>query len=347
MLLAPTTPPMPAHPPSTRSLCFHCGRDCSSPPRFRDKAGRLWCAACVEKVTKAPVPITLAPPDHSGRHRAPCPKCNTPLAVGQPACPSCGYDPSSVPLEPSKARAILGDFDPDATPLHERLKTKARARRNKPPPPEYRPTCTQCGYDLRGVKPGPGDLTCPECGTANSFRIRSEEDERLSLEIARREIHRPVRYLIVGLLLTAALLLADGWIQGGFKGSLYGFIGKGPPGGWIGSLKNLGLGLAGYAGAASLAFTVSLACAFLWTGLNTTIRILALQVAGFAAAATALLLLLLAIPAPIPVWVLVLIAACMYAYLLADGQDLYFQDAAFVTGITLVLIYIPLVLGLI
>lgn len=253
------------------------------------------------------------------------------MAVGKPVCAACGYDPRTVPLETSKAREVLGEFDadPDATPLERRLRERAKTRRQKSAPPV--PKCSACGYVLRGLKPVPEGVRCPECGKVNHLYERSAQLEEESRETARRAWRTPLLHLVWSIPVMVLFLGSRGWINGGMEAAKNGIIGSGPSGGWVGSIINVGVGLGAFAGSCVACFVVVLTCALMWTGLATTIRILAVQVCGMTAVAAATWMLLAAIPLPLPWWAPPIAAGGVFAYLLSQWQDLYAPDVILVS----------------
>lgn len=315
------------------------------------------CPACAGARTAAmSAPIAISPLEVE-THRAPCLKCGTPQQVGVPRCPNCGHTPGEVPLAPDKAREVLGDFDedPDATRSNERSRQrnreeKARARESQrlKDVAARETSCSGCGYSLRGLKGGPDGFTCPECGVVTKVFVRADQHLQTSLEIARSTVRKPLLFLACGVPGVVLLSGAKGWIVGGMAGSMYGFIGPGPKGGLIEAAANAGLGLLWLIVAWVVAMTTVLVCGLIWTGVNTTFRLMALQTAGIMSLATLTFLLLAAIPLPLPMWVIASIAGVVYAWQLSDAQDLFGQDAAIVTGITgFVLIMVRLGVGLI
>lgn len=317
---------------ATARTCIRCGKSIPAGQSLVDTTGKWWCRECFSKhglrQTSAVPPnqgsIAIEGPDYRGMTRAPCPNCGAAMTPGVPACPVCAYDPASIPLDPAKAREILGDFDPDATPKDKRAPKPSakKAKRNAP-------TCTGCGYNLKGLPALPsGGTQCPECSTINSVILRRDEDEETSREIARWTYLKPLYLLIGGLTGYVPLLLSRGWLNGNYPAALSGMIK--PPGqsGWGSALANLGLGLALYAWtvvvSAGLTFLVGLA----WAGISTTIRILVLQTAGLLATLFAVWLLIYMIPIPIPWWAISAFCGLFYLYYLADMQEIEWWDAA-------------------
>lgn len=300
------------------------------------------CPACAKARTAAlAASIELAPLTPQ-THRAPCLKCGAAQQVGVPRCPTCGHTPAEVPLAPDKAREVLGDFDedPDATGADKRERQRnreerARAREQQKLKDAARreASCSGCGYSLKGLKGGPDGITCPECGVVTRVFARADHHLQTSLEIARSTVRKPLLFLACGVPGVALLSGATGWVVGGMAGSLYGFIGPGPKGGLVEAAANAGFGLLWLTIAWVVAMVVVFVCGLIWTGVNTTLRLMALQTAGIMAIAALTFLLLAAIPLPIPTWVIASIAGVVFAWQLSDAQDLFGQDAAIVAGI--------------
>jgi DNA-directed RNA polymerase subunit RPC12/RpoP len=335
----------------------------------RDAKGRAWCGACwaalaaasprrvkaggAANAPEAKSPAGIARPepragarepevldlledDFAGKSRAPCPKCGGAMRPGVPACGGCGFDPSTIPLEPSKAREILGDFDPDATPAHKRAPKKAKATAKVPSP-----VCSSCGYALANIPASAqGDIVCPECGTRNHVSLRREVDEELSAEVARWAVLRPALMIAGGVGVSAAVLLAMGWIQGGVAASLHGVMK--PPGqrGWGVALGNLAGGMAFYAWASLIAWGTTAALGLLWTGIANSLRMMLLNVAGLVAVAFGMYLALGLIPLPIPWWAMGVLCWIVYVWYLADMQDLDLQEAGVVAGASVVAVWL-------
>jgi hypothetical protein len=317
-------------------VCANCGAVVPAHGTRVGPGGVRLCPACHPRsapeaaagsVPGEPGEIAVEAPDLSGRTRAPCPRCGEPLVVGVPACAACGYDPRAIPLEPAKAEAILGPLDPDA-PDHPR----PRGKRTEPAPAPTG-TCKACGYSLAGLPPDPrGEIVCPECGRIQRGLLRPPTDEENSRYVARMTYLQPALMLCIGLTVLALLLLAQGWWQGGWVGSLKGPIKAPPERGWKVALGALGGGLAFYAIGTLASFGATVALGLLWTGLNTTLRVLLLQIAGLLAAALALHFLLSAIPLPIPSWLISTLCGMLYAWYLAEMQEIELHEAG---GITL------------
>ncbi|GJQ30724.1 MAG: hypothetical protein HBSAPP03_26080 [Phycisphaerae bacterium] len=275
--------------------------------------------------------IALADPAVGGRTRAPCPKCGGTLVVGQPACARCGYDPRDVPLEPSKAEAMLGDFDPDATPSEQRERKKP-----KPPPPKPKePTCTECHYVLTGVPARPeGGRVCPECGHLNRVITRSETLEEDSREVTRWSYLKPALMIAGGLPVYALCLMLQGWWQGGWQGALTGPMRAAGSRGWTLALQSLGLGLGLYVWSVGVAFVMTAVLGVVWTGVSTTFRIMALSIAGLLAVAFACGSVLFLIPLPLPWWAIYAFCALGYSWYLGELLDLDLHEAFVVTFLT-------------
>lgn len=287
-------------------------------------------------------PLSLASPPPTGKTRAPCPMCGARMEIGVPACAVCAYDPRSVPLEPGKAEAVLGDFDPDATPTHERKK-----RIRKPPLKAAAPVphlCKECKYDLTGVPAEKsGGLKCPECATLNRFMTRRAVDEETSREINRWTYLKPALMGAGGLAAYSVLLLAQGWLQGGFRGALSGWVKAPGQSGWGVAFTHLGVGMALYVWMVIVGSMVTLLASFLWIGLSNTLRATVLNVSGLMAVALALELFFFTLPIPIPWWAVSTLCGIIYAYYLTDMQDWYFQEGAIVTGATWVVMWVSVI----
>lgn len=318
--------------------------------------GKPLCGACAKARAEAlQAPIQLSPLEIE-KHRAPCLKCGTPQQVGVPTCPKCGHTPGEVPLTPERAREVLGDFDedPDATGMDERTRQRTREERARAREQQRLKdaakrdaSCSGCGYSLKGLRGGPEGITCPECGVVTKVFARDDRHLQTSLEIARSTVRRPLLFLACGVPGVTLLSGAKGWVVGGMAGAMYGFIGPGPKGGPVEAAANAGLGLLWLAIAWVVAMVSVFVCGLIWTGINTTFRLMALQTAGIMSIAALTFLVLAAIPLPLPMWVIASIAGIVYAWQLSDAQDLFGQDAAIVTGITgFVLIMVRLGVGL-
>lgn len=292
-------------------------------------------------------PVSIADPDGTipledvgmTGSRAPCPRCGGAMSPGVAACGSCGYDPSSVPLNTEKAREILGDFDNDGTftPAEDRARAKDAAARKKKPAksgPQVIP-CKQCSQNLVGVPIRKDGVTvCPECGTENRPMTRREYDEEVSSSVHRWAYLRPALMLGIGLALCTLLWAAQGWIRGGAVGAAVGWIGTGPAGGVAGSLAQAGLGLMGFGIVTLAAFGAVIFAGWAWTGFSAPLHLTLLQTAGCLATSLALVLVLRAVPIPFPPMLIFALGAMIYAYLLSEEIDVYLQDATIITVIT-------------
>lgn len=142
----------------------------------------------------------LSPADETVT-RAPCPKCGSSFQPGHPECVVCGFDPASVPLNPEKAREVLGDFD--APPDEDPEEREARRRRRKEQTEADRlrnvKKCKKCGYEMTGLPAEKqGGVRCPECGTNNRFYTRFEHDEMVSQEMERAAFRKPFIFFCIG-----------------------------------------------------------------------------------------------------------------------------------------------------
>lgn len=252
------------------------------------------------------------------------------MVVGQPVCGGCGYDPRSIPLDPAKAEAILGDFDPDITPEEKREKKKPKP----PPAPPKEKTCTECGYALTGVPARPqGGIVCPECGAENRALTRGEADEELSREVAKWTYLKPVLMAAISLPIYAVLLLLQGWWQGGWQGAYFGPVRAAGVRGWPLAFKSLGAGLGLYVWSIGIAFVVTLVLGVLWTGISTTLRATVVTLAGLLAVAFACAMFLFAIPLPLPWWGIMAFCLLGYSWYLGEMLDLDLLEA-FIVSLT-------------
>ncbi len=350
---------------ATPDVCVRCGRQGPDGAMARDAKGRAWCGACWaalaaaaprgvkaggapvapgaagaparhEASAREPGVIDLLEEDFAGKSRAPCPKCGGAMRPGVPACGRCGFDPTTIPLEPSKAREVLGDFDPDATPAHKRASKKAKA-----PAAVRAPACSSCGYSLAKLpSSAQGEIVCPECGTINRIALRREADEELSAEVARWAVLRPVLMIAGGLGVSAAVLLAMGWVQGGVAASLHGMLKAPGQRGWGEALRNLAGGMAFFVWASLIAWGATAVLGLLWTGISNSLRMMLLNVAGLTAVAMGMYLALGLIPLPIPWWAMGVLCWIIYVWYLADMQDLDLQEAAVVTGASVFAVWV-------
>lgn len=274
--------------------------------------------------------------DYSGQNRAPCVKCGTAMVAGTPACPKCGYDPASVPLNPDKAREILGEFDPDVTPVSKR---KKKPKKIAPAPPP--PTCSQCSYPIAGLTAEPnGSVTCPECGTRQVIRVRRAVDDETSRDVERWMYLKPSLVLAGFFVMLVLTLLVQGWVQGGLNGALSGWIRPSTSRGWGVAARAVAHGLAWYGCGVVVGFGVALLLTTFWCGGSTTKRVLALQIASLMTMAFGVTTAVLLIPIPIPLWAVLAVVGIFYTYYLADWQDLYMQDAGIIAGVTVVAMWI-------
>src|SRR5262245_26928555 len=305
--------------PSQQKTCVRCGRDCSDRPRVRDKHGRYCCKECVDSLrsTRAGGPasseegiIAIDDADLSDRHRAPCPKCGHALKVGEPACPGCGFDPTNVPLNTEEARRVLGEFDadPDATPTTQRKPDKKKPKG---------PICQHCGYSLRGV-PAQEDntLKCPECGKITKPLSRTDYDIETSRETVRWAWLKPFIMLGGGLVGSCLVWFLHAFVNPGAAGALFGFVATGKASLTAGFM-NVAIGLVGFTAAVIVAYLITVFCGLLWTGINSPLGLMALQIAGIMACSMLFVTVVGTIPLPIPPLIIEAFGGMMYAYLLA------------------------------
>jgi DNA-directed RNA polymerase subunit M/transcription elongation factor TFIIS len=271
--------------------------------------------------------------------RAPCPRCGAAMVAGISACGSCGYDPSSVPLNTEKAREVLGDFDNDGTftPSDERARMKAAAKvkkANLKEKPSEIP-CKKCSQNLLGVPVRKdGVIVCPECGVENRPITRREYDEEVSASVHRWTYLRPALMLGIGLAVCVVLWAANGWIRGGMVGAASGWIGNGPPGGVVGSVVQVGVGFVGFTIASIAAVGAVIFAGWVWTGFAGSMPLIVLQTTGCLATSLAMVLFMRAIPIPFPGMIIIALGAMLYAYLLSEEIDVYLQDATIITVMT-------------
>jgi len=313
-------------------------------PTARVDATRQAQVATAQSASASPAPddsldiIPLEDVEMTGS-RAPCPRCGAGLLAGVSACRSCGYEPSSVPLNTEKAREVLGDFDNDGTftPSEERSRMKAAAKAKKKSPkqaPAEIP-CKKCSQNLLGVPVRKDGVTvCPECGVENRPITRREYDEEVSASIHRSTYLRPALMLGIGLAVCVVLWAANGWIRGGMNGAASGWIGNGPPGGLLGSVVQVGIGLVGFAIASMAAVGAVMFAGMVWTGFSGAMHLTVLQTTACLATSLALVLFLRAIPIPFPGMIIIALGAMVYAYLLSEEIDVYLQDATIITVMT-------------
>lgn len=255
------------------------------------------------------------------------------MVVGRPACGACGYDPRHVPLEPSKAEAVLGDFDPDVTPASKRDKAKAKPK----PTPRPEKSCTRCGQSLTGVPTLPqGGVKCPECGTENRALTRSEVDEETSRDVAKWTYLKPALMIVFSMPVYTGLLLLQGWWQGGWQGALLGPVRATGQRGWGLAFQSLAVGLGLYVWSVGIAFVVTFVSGVLWTGMSTTLRAMLVTLAGLLAVAFACGLALFAIPLPLPWWAIFAFCNLGYTWYLAEMLDLDLHEAFIVSLMTAV-----------
>jgi predicted RNA-binding Zn-ribbon protein involved in translation (DUF1610 family) len=259
------------------------------------------------------------------------------MAPGIAACPACGYDPSSVPLNTDKAREVLGDFDNDGTftPAEERERQAAKAAKKKGDKDRSSIACKACGQSLVGVpRQKAGELICPECGVSNRPASRREYDEEVSASIERWAYLRPAIMLTVGLAICMLFWFADGWIRGGMRGAAVGWIGTGPKDGLFGSFVQTIVGLIGFVCASAIAVVVVFLAGVSWTGFSGTVTLTILRTVGCLAAALAMVTMVRAIPLPIPGLITLALGSMAYAYMLSEEIDVYLPDAMIITVMT-------------
>jgi hypothetical protein len=106
------------------------------------------------------------------------------------------------------------------------------------------------------------------------------------------------------------------------------------------------MGLVSLAVVWAVGLGVTFVCGVFWTGLSSTVRILAVQMIGIVTQSALVGLALATIPLPFPTWLVWGLAGAAWAYLLSDAQELYVQDAAIVTGLTALALIVPAAVGL-
>ncbi|HYF15597.1 MAG TPA: hypothetical protein VD971_11055 [Phycisphaerales bacterium] len=171
---------------SKQRLCTVCGIDCTGKPRFKDPQGRYYCEPCQKTAARpaaaagaAAPPVDDVLPDLAA------------LAAVEKAAQG------AVPVVPELQLAP----EAPAAPAPKRVRDPRLG-----PPPKKPAKCKQCGYDLKGLKAD----KCPECGAKIVAKVKSDELEELSREIARQAYIKPLIYTAIGLGGTAAILAISG-----------------------------------------------------------------------------------------------------------------------------------------
>jgi hypothetical protein len=175
---------------SKQRLCAVCGIDCTGKPRFKDPQGRYYCEPCQQKGAQkasaaAPVAVTPPPADDV------LPDLAALAAVEQAA-------QGAVPVVPELQ---LAPEAPASGPAPKRLRDPRLG-----PPPKKPAKCKACGYDLKGLKAD----KCPECGAKIVARVKADELEELSRQVAREAYTKPLIYMGIGLAGMATLLALTG-----------------------------------------------------------------------------------------------------------------------------------------
>lgn len=276
--------------------------------------------------------------------RAPCPKCGASFQPGKAVCVMCGFDPATVPLNPEKARELLGDFDahPDDTAESREERRRRKAERDASERVRTVPTCKQCGYELSGlVADTRGKVKCPECGTSNRFHTRFGHDEMVSRQMEKETIRRPLVYLCIGGGTYVAAMIGMG-IQAASTASrsaaISGVASTGPN--FAAAIGAMIAGLLIFGGASFIGVVIYLILGkFLLGGVDSHLR----HTVFFVVSAMSCALALFALGATvIGAWVLLIpygLAAFLYAALLAHFTDTDLRDARIISLVTWVFIW--------
>lgn len=360
-------------PPPPLQLCFRCGLDVSSARRFKDAAGKLYCASCAQalqrrraaaaRVASGSVPASpttlppASPPTSSdtGEYqleqveealtRAPCPACGSSFEPNKAACPSCGYDPATVPLNPDKAREVLGEaFDahPDDTAEAREQRRQRKLKRDAEEARLQVPLCSECSYELTGVpSDNHGGIRCPECGTINRIRVRLAHDELVSREMAREMFRKPIVYLAIGggLYVAFYVFQAVRAAQAGVTpgGAALGLTSTGPDYVKAASVLAGGAILFAFAWLVGL-ITLLVVGKFLFDGIDSHPRHTALFVAAAISCSLSFLVVGAALTSGMIFLLPLGITTFMYAAMLADMNDIELRDARIVSMVTWVII---------
>ncbi|MFA6043542.1 MAG: hypothetical protein WC718_01035 [Phycisphaerales bacterium] len=275
--------------------------------------------------------------------RAPCLKCGSSFQPGKAECVMCGFDPATVPLNPEKAREVLGDFDahPDDTAENREERRRRKAEREEMERVRSVPTCKQCGYELSGlVADKRGGVQCPECGTSNRFYTRYEHDEMVSRQMEKEAVRKPLIYLCIGggtyfaIVIGASIQAASTVSRASAIG---GAVASGPN--YAAAIGAVIGGAIIFGGASFIGVVMYLILGrFLLGGVDSHLR----HTVFFVTSAMSCALALFAVGAVfLGSWVLLLpygVAAFLYAALLADFTDTDLRDARIISIVTWVFI---------
>ncbi|MBI1190696.1 MAG: hypothetical protein GC200_08480 [Tepidisphaera sp.] len=343
-------------------ICFRCGIDVSTSRRFKDAAGKFYCEACAQALQRRRAKIaqvasrSTAAPASEGEYtlepveeavtRAPCPKCASSFQPGRADCPVCGYDPASVPLNPEKAREVLGDFDahPDDTAESREERRKRKQQREEAEARRNVPHCKKCDYELSGLPTDKrGGMKCPECGTLNRFYTRLQHDEMVSREMEKAAFRKPLIFLTIGggtygaYLLYEAAMAAQASISPG--AAALGLTTSGPD--YTKAIAIVAAGLGLFVGATVIGLIALLVVArFLMGGVDSHLKHTTLFVASAMSCALAFFAIGDAVTHGLIFLLPLGITTFMYAALLADFVDLELRDARIVSFVTWVIIFV-------
>lgn len=274
-------------------VCVICGEDCSGRARTRDPRGRYACNDCLLKqrlarggeVVLPPLPsvrpaeahaselsgggpvqpaddevISLADDDSppSPPPSMPCPCCLRPMAADVVVCVGCGFN--------------------RATGERVETETGGKPRKGKSGGGVRELKCSQCGYNLSGLR----SARCPECGKVNIVRTSKREREREESQRQATRAYIKPAVMLAGGLATTSIILAAGQSAAAIPAYLLVFA--------IGFVVSL---------------IVYVVCSALFIGFDESFPLMALRLAGVYAVADVLYVLLSALPFGFLAWAVV------------------------------------------